>query len=155
MEDAVLTTLGREMGAYAEGAHARIAWRIYKCEERLRVVNLGRHGHRHRAGRGRASTSSGSWTPLRDATGHRLRARREPLRGDAERRRLRRGVSGTQACAVSLLKICSTCGFLASGPEAGWARSASARQGGAVDHARQGEPGDPEAVSQAAMKVLG
>ena len=40
MQDAVLTTLGREMGAYAE-AFARDRWRIYKCEERLRVVNLG------------------------------------------------------------------------------------------------------------------
>jgi aspartate ammonia-lyase len=40
MQDAVLTTLGREMSAYAE-AFARDRWRIYKCEERLRVVNLG------------------------------------------------------------------------------------------------------------------
>jgi aspartate ammonia-lyase len=39
-QDAVLTTLGREMGAYPE-AFARDRWRIYKCEERLRVVNLG------------------------------------------------------------------------------------------------------------------
>ena len=40
MQDAVLTTLGREMGAYAE-ALSRDRWRVYKCEERLRVVNLG------------------------------------------------------------------------------------------------------------------
>jgi aspartate ammonia-lyase len=40
MQDAVLITLGREMGAYAE-AFGRDRWRIYKCEERLRVVNLG------------------------------------------------------------------------------------------------------------------
>jgi aspartate ammonia-lyase len=40
MQDAVLITLGREMSAYAE-AFARDRWRIYKCEERLRVVNLG------------------------------------------------------------------------------------------------------------------
>ena len=39
-QDAVLVTLGREMGAYAE-AFTRDRWRIYKCEERLRVVNLG------------------------------------------------------------------------------------------------------------------
>ena len=39
-QDAVLTTLGREMGAYAEALN-RDRWRIYKCEERLRVVNLG------------------------------------------------------------------------------------------------------------------
>ena len=40
LQDAVLTTLGREMGAYAEALN-RDRWRIYKCEERLRVVNLG------------------------------------------------------------------------------------------------------------------
>ena len=40
LQDAVLMTLGREMAAYAE-AFARDRWRIYKCEERLRVVNLG------------------------------------------------------------------------------------------------------------------
>ena len=40
MQDAVLITLGREMSAYAE-AFARDRWRVYKCEERLRVVNLG------------------------------------------------------------------------------------------------------------------
>ena len=39
-QDAVLTTLGREMGAYAE-ALSRDRWRLDKCEERLRVVNLG------------------------------------------------------------------------------------------------------------------
>ncbi len=40
LQDAVLMTLGREMAAYAE-AVGRDRWRIYKCEERLRVVNLG------------------------------------------------------------------------------------------------------------------
>ena len=40
LQDAVLTTLGREMSAYAEAIN-RDRWRIYKCEERLRVVNLG------------------------------------------------------------------------------------------------------------------
>jgi aspartate ammonia-lyase len=40
LQDAVLMTLGREMGAYAE-AIGRDRWRVYKCEERLRVVNLG------------------------------------------------------------------------------------------------------------------
>jgi len=40
LQDAVLTTLGRSMGCFAE-AIARDRWRIYKCEERLRVINLG------------------------------------------------------------------------------------------------------------------
>ncbi|HWQ09822.1 MAG TPA: lyase family protein, partial [Holophaga sp.] len=40
MQDAVLLTLGREMGAFAEALN-RDRWRLAKCEERLRVVNLG------------------------------------------------------------------------------------------------------------------
>ncbi|HPC43754.1 MAG TPA: aspartate ammonia-lyase [Candidatus Latescibacteria bacterium] len=40
MQDAVLITLGREMGAYAE-AFSRDRWRVFKCEERIRVSNLG------------------------------------------------------------------------------------------------------------------
>lgn len=40
MVEAILTTLGKEFSAYAE-AISRDRWRIYKCEERLRVVNLG------------------------------------------------------------------------------------------------------------------
>jgi aspartate ammonia-lyase len=40
LQDAVLTTMGRQMGAYAE-AFSKDRWRIYKCQERLRVINLG------------------------------------------------------------------------------------------------------------------
>lgn len=40
LQEAVLTTVGKEFSAYAE-AIARDRWRIYKCEERLRVVNIG------------------------------------------------------------------------------------------------------------------
>lgn len=38
--EAVLTTLGKEFSAYSE-AISRDRWRIYKCEERLRVINMG------------------------------------------------------------------------------------------------------------------
>lgn len=38
--NAVPLTLGAEFGAYAE-AFARDRWRMFKCEERLRVINLG------------------------------------------------------------------------------------------------------------------
>jgi aspartate ammonia-lyase len=40
MQDAVPMTLGAEFSAFAE-AFARDRWRTFKCEERLRVVNLG------------------------------------------------------------------------------------------------------------------
>jgi aspartate ammonia-lyase len=40
LQEAVPMTLGQEFGAFAE-AISRDRWRIFKCEERLRVVNLG------------------------------------------------------------------------------------------------------------------
>lgn len=40
LAEAILTTLGKEFSAYAE-AISRDRWRVYKCEERLRVVNIG------------------------------------------------------------------------------------------------------------------
>ena len=40
LQDAMPITLGQEFGAYAQ-AIQRDRWRIYKCEERLRQVNLG------------------------------------------------------------------------------------------------------------------
>lgn len=40
LQDAVPMTLGGEFGAWAE-AVSRDRWRTFKCEERLRVVNLG------------------------------------------------------------------------------------------------------------------
>ena len=55
LQDAVLVTLGREMSAYAE-AMARDRWRVYKCEERLRVVNLGGTA----IGTGKAGSHAGS-----------------------------------------------------------------------------------------------
>ncbi|MDD3983841.1 MAG: aspartate ammonia-lyase [Candidatus Omnitrophica bacterium] len=40
LQEAVPMTLGQEFGAFSE-AIARDRWRIFKCEERLRVVNIG------------------------------------------------------------------------------------------------------------------
>ena len=40
LQDAVAMTLGQQFSAYAE-AFSKDRWRIYKCQERLRVVNLG------------------------------------------------------------------------------------------------------------------
>ncbi|MDD3153524.1 MAG: lyase family protein [Victivallaceae bacterium] len=40
MQPAIPMTLGAEFSAYAE-AFARDRWRTFKCEERLRIVNLG------------------------------------------------------------------------------------------------------------------
>ncbi|MBF0478420.1 MAG: aspartate ammonia-lyase [Candidatus Omnitrophica bacterium] len=40
MQDAVPMTLGQEFSAFAE-AFSRDRWRVFKCEERIRTVNIG------------------------------------------------------------------------------------------------------------------
>ena len=92
-QDAVLTTLGREMGAYAE-ALSRDRWRLHQCEERLRVVNLG--GTAIGTGRRRAARLH---LPRRRraARDHRPRAWRAP-RTSSTRRRTPTCSSKCRAC---------------------------------------------------------
>ncbi len=117
MQDAVLTTLGRQMGAYAE-AFARDRWRIYKCEERLRVVNLGG-----------TAIGTGLGAPrqfifraiehLRDITGLGL-ARAENLIDATQNTDAFVEVSGMlRAFASNLLKVSNDLRLMSSGPDAG------------------------------------
>ncbi len=154
MQDAVLTTLGREMGAYAE-AFARDRWRLYKCEERLRVVNLGG-----------TAIGTGLLAPrqfifkaveqLRDITGLGL-ARAENLVEATQNADVFVEVSGIlKAHAVNLLKISGDFRFLSSGPDAGIGELIiPARQAGSSIMPGKVNPVIPEAVSQAAMNVIG
>jgi aspartate ammonia-lyase len=154
LQDAVLVTLGREMGAYAE-ALTRDRWRIYKCEERLRVVNLGG-----------TAVGTGIGAPrefifrvvdtLRDLTSIGF-ARAENLLDATQNADVFVEVSGIlKAHAVSLLKICSDLRLLASGPEAGFGEiRLPARQAGSSIMPGKVNPVIPEAVSQVAMLVMG
>ena len=154
MQDAVLTTLGREMGAYAEALN-RDRWRIYKSEERLRVVNLGG-----------TAIGTGFGAPrqyifrvvdmLRELTSIGF-ARAENLTETTQNADVFVEVSGIlKACAVSLLKICSDLRLLSSGPEAGLGEiHLPARQAGSSIMPGKVNPVIPEAVSQAAMTVMG
>jgi aspartate ammonia-lyase len=116
MQDAVLITLGREMGAYAE-ALGRDRWRIYKCEERLRVVNLGGTA----VGTGLAAPRQYVFRvvdTLRDLSGIGF-ARAENLVEATQNADVFVEVSGIlKACAVTLLKISGDLRFLSSGPVA-------------------------------------
>lgn len=154
MQDAVLTTLGREMGAYAE-ALTRDRWRIYKCEERLRVVNLGGTA----IGTGLAAPRQYVFSvvdALRDATGIGF-ARAENLVEATQNADVFVEVSGIlKACAASLLKICGDLRLLSSGPEAGLGEiRLPALQAGSSLMPGKVNPVVPEAVSQVAMKVIG
>jgi aspartate ammonia-lyase len=153
LQDAVLTTLGREMSAYAE-AFARDRWRIYKCEERLRMVNLGG-----------TAIGTGLGAPkqfifrvvdrLREITSMGL-ARAENLVECTQNADVFVEVSGIlKACAVNLLKIATDLRLLSSGPDAGFGEiRLPVRQAGSSIMPGKVNPVIPEAVSQAAMAVM-
>lgn len=154
LQDAVLTTLGREMGAYAE-AFNRDRWRFSKCEERLRVVNLGG-----------TAIGTGLGAPrqfifrvvdrLRENTGIGL-ARAENLIDNTQNADAFVEVSGMlKACGVSLLKISNDLRLMASGPDAGLAEIIlPQKQAGSSIMPGKVNPVIPEAVVQAAMVVMG
>src|SRR5512145_2302130 len=153
LQDAVLITLGREMGAYAE-AFARDRWRIYKCEERLRIVNLGG-----------TAIGTGLGAPrrfifivvdrLREITKLGL-ARAENLVECTQNADVFVEVSGIlKACATNLLKISTDLRLLTSGPDAGFGEiHLPPRQAGSSIMPGKVNPVIPEAVSQAAIVVM-
>jgi aspartate ammonia-lyase len=152
LQDAVLTTLGREMGAYAE-AFARDRWRIYKCEERLRVVNLGG-----------TAIGTGLGAPrqyifavvdcLQQATNLGL-ARAENLIDATQNTDVFVEVSGIiRALASNLLKISNDLRLLSSGPDAGLGEiKLPPRQAGSSIMPGKVNPVIPEAVGQAALAI--
>jgi aspartate ammonia-lyase len=153
LQDAVLTTLGREMSAYAE-AFGRDRWRVYKCEERLRVVNLG--GTAIGAGLGAPREFIfRAVDELRAITGLGL-ARAENLVDATQNADVFVEVSGIlKACATNLLKVAGDLRLLSSGPEGGLGElRLPPRQAGSSVMPGKVNPVIPEAVSQAAMLVM-
>ena len=152
MQDAVLVTLGREMGAYAE-AFGRDRWRIFKCEERLRVINLG--GTAVGTGLGAPRQYIFKVTEnLKKLTGLGL-ARAENLFEATQNNDEIVEVSGIlNAYASNLIKIAGDIRFLSSGPEAGIGEiSIPARQAGSSIMPGKVNPVIPEAVIQAGITV--
>jgi aspartate ammonia-lyase len=154
LQDAVLITLGREMGAYAE-AFSRDRWRIYKCEERLRVVNLG--GTAVGTGLGAPRTYIFRVVDeLRGITGIGF-ARAENLVDATQNADVFVEVSGIlKACACTLLKTCNDLRLLSSGPDCGFGEvRLSALQAGSSIMPGKVNPVAPEAAAQAALLVMG
>jgi len=152
MQDAVLVTLGREMGAYAE-AFGRDRWRIFKCEERLRVINLGGTAVGTGIGAPRQYIFKASEN-LKQLTGLGL-ARAENLFEATQNNDEFVEVSGIlNACASNLMKIASDIRFMSSGPEAGISEiTIPARQAGSSIMPGKINPVIPEAVIQGAIIV--
>ncbi len=152
LQDAVLVTLGREMGAYAD-ALSRDRWRIYKCEERLRVVNLGGTA---------VGTGLGAPTEYIFKVSERLRritglglARAEDLIDATQNADVFVEVSGIlKALATNLLKIAQDLRLMSSGPSGGLNEvKLPARQAGSSIMPGKVNPVIPEAVIQAAVQA--
>ncbi len=153
MQDAVLMTLGREMGAYAEALN-RDRWRLAKCEERLRVVNLGGTA----IGTGLAAPREFIFKvvdELRDITGLGL-ARAENLVEATQNADVFVEVSGLlKALATTLMKVSGDLRLLSSGPEAGLGEiKLPPRQAGSSIMPGKVNPVIPEAVTQAAILAM-
>ncbi len=153
LQDAVLTTLGREMSAYAE-AFNRDRWRIYKCEERLRVINLG--GTAIGSGLGAPRQFIFRVTDrLRELTNTSL-ARAENLIENTQNADVFVEVSGIlKACATNLFKASNDLRLMSSGPDAGFGEIIlPAVQAGSSIMPGKINPVIPEAVAQSAMQVI-
>ena len=154
LQDAVLTTLGREMAAYAE-AFNRDRWRIYKCGERLRVVNLGGTAIGSGLGAPRQFIF-GVTDRLRELTGIGL-ARAENLMENTQNADVFAEVSGIlKACATNLIKVSNDLRLLSAGPDAGLGEiNLPPVQAGSSIMPGKVNPVIPEAVIQSAMSVIG
>jgi len=153
LQDACPMTLGAEFSAWAE-ALGRDRWRVFKCEERLRVVNLGG-----------TAIGTGLTAPrdyifrvtekLREVTRLGL-SRAENLVDATQNADMFVEVSGIlKAHAVNLFKISSDLRLLASGPHAGLGEVAlPAVQVGSSVMPGKVNPVICEAVGQAALQVM-
>ena len=153
LQDAVLTTLGREMSAYAE-AFSRDRWRVFKCQERLRVVNLGG-----------TAIGTGLGAPrefifraiehLRHVSRLNL-ARAENLVEATQNADALVEVSGIlKALASNLIKVANDLRLLSSGPHGGLGElRLPPRAAGSSIMPGKVNPVIPEAVVQAGLKAI-
>jgi aspartate ammonia-lyase len=154
LQDAALTTLGRSMGAYADPL-SRDRWRIYKCEERLRVVNLG--GTAIGTGLGAPTKYIFRATDiLRQITGIGV-ARAENLIDATQNTDAIVETSGIlKALSTTLIKISNDLRLLSSGPTAGIGEIIlPVVQAGSSIMPGKVNPVIPEATAQAAIMALG
>lgn len=153
LRDAVPVTLGREFGAYAN-VLARDRWRVFKCIERLRTVNLGGTV----VGTGLTAPRSYIFCvveKLREVTGMNL-ARAENLVEATQNQDALVEVSGIlRAHATNLVKVARDLRLMSSGPEGGLGEiELPAVQPGSSIMPGKVNPVIPEMVTQAAFRVM-
>ncbi|MCX8040783.1 MAG: lyase family protein [Planctomycetota bacterium] len=153
MMDAVLITMGRRIGAWAD-AFGRDRWRLSKCEERLRVVNLGGTAVGTGIGAPRAYIFR-AVEELRALTGLPLARAENLMDGTANADALAEVAGIIGALAANLIKVADDLRLLASGPDGGigelvlpaWLEGSSLMPG-------KINPVIPEAVVQAGLAWL-
>jgi aspartate ammonia-lyase len=153
LRDAVPITLGREFGAYA-GAISRDRWRVFKCQERLRVVNIGATA----VGTGIAAPRKYIFLvieKLRQGTGLGV-SRAEDLVEATQNNDPFIEVSGMlRAHAANLLKIARDLRLLSSGPQGGLGEiELPAIQPGSSVMPGKVNPVIPEMVMQVGFRVM-
>ena len=153
LRDAVPMTLGMEFGAFAE-ALARDRWRVFKCRERIKQVNLGG-----------TAVGTGLGAPreyilrvveeLKGVTGLPV-SRAENLVDATQNMDCFAEVMGIlSALAANLLKIANDFRLLSSGPDCGLGEVAlPPLQAGSSVMAGKINPVMPEAVAQTALRVM-
>jgi aspartate ammonia-lyase len=151
--DAMPVTLGVEFGAWAQ-ALGRDRWRLYKVEERLRMVNLGGTA----VGLGDNAERRyrfGVIEELRRLTGIGLAAAEYPL-DITQNNDIFVEVSGLlKALAVNLMKISQDLRLMNSGPHGGLSEIKLAPlQAGSTIMPGKVNPVIPEMVIQAAIRVI-
>ncbi len=147
LQEAVPMTLGAEFSAFAE-AFGRDRWRTFKCEERLRVVNLGG-----------TAVGTGLTAPreyiflaterLREITGLGLARAENLVDGTANADALAEVSGVLDACACNLLKVAGDLRLLHM---LGEVRLAAVQAGSTIMPGKV-NPVIPEAVIQGAMRV--
>jgi len=154
LKDAVPITLGQEFGAYAE-AVSRDRWRLYKCEERIRQINMG--GTAIGTGVGASMKYRFIVTEeLRHLTGYGL-ARAENLIDATQNLDPYVEVAGIiKSLAVNLNKISSDLRLMDSGPMSGLGEIIlPPLQAGSTIMPGKVNPVGPEFVKQVYYKVIG
>lgn len=153
MRDALPMTLGMEFGAWAE-AVSRDRWRIFKCRERIKTVNLGGTALGTGLGAPRDYIFKVTDT-LRSLTGLKI-SRAENLVDATQNADQFSEISGMlRTYAVDLMKIAGDLRILSMGPGGGPAEIAlPPLQKGSSIMPGKINPVLPEAVIQIALRVI-
>ncbi len=153
LQDAVPITLGMEFGAYAE-AIARDRWRIFKCRERIKTVNLGGTA----VGTGLGASKKYIFQVVRNLkiiTGLNI-SRAENLVDATQNLDSFSEISGMiRTYANNLYKISNDLRLMGSGPKNGFGElKLPMNQGGSSIMPSKINPVICESVSQVALKVM-